>query len=704
MIQVLLTVDIMIYMKQSNIFPVLALTLLLGINTLAAQEIKEKQDTLQTITVTADSSVVRPAGLTQVDLPRMQQMVTALGEGDVIKYIQTVPGIAVGVEGTSSFYVRGGNLGNNVVTVDGVRLYGYGHLLGLTSAFSNDIVGNANFSVGGFSAESYNLLASHIEITTKEPDFKHYNFKFGVSNFMVSSYASGPIKNQKLAFEVAARVSPLSWEYKIGKDWIDDKLDIFNNLSASVYDVFAKISYKPGKRHTINASFFYSLDNFGYGEIDVSSYDKMRWHNIIGNLEWKCRLSNNWNVKTNFSFNHYKSGQTQERVLEGVYNKLTVKSLIQEMTFNTLFQHSFSKRWSMKYGLRVTKSTFNPGSSKVDEMRETKNETDNILGNLYTELNYNNADKLKFSLAVRGNYFIGEKGSSDEHKVFDPEVSFSASARLTGWMGIEATFDRLVQYYHTLEGIPLGWSLDMIVPSSKKLRPERGMQYYGGFYFKVAQNHRFSIGAYYKKMENLIHFEKASDFFDQTLSGWKEFIKIGEGKSKGIEFLYQKSGERLNWKAAYTYSKTTRFFPELNDGKVFRAKFDRPHIFNLSADYIILSNAKREYGANLLFSYQSGNLESVKSGHYPSMIPGIDITLDYYGGLNNLRLDYYMRVDIGAYAKWKRPKATHNLQVGIYNLTNRHNIFSLYYDEKEDIWKKVYVFPIMPSISYKVEF
>ena len=152
----------MIYMKQSNIFPVLALTLLLGINTLAAQEIKEKQDTLQTITVTADSSVVRPAGLTQVDLPRMQQMVTALGEGDVIKYIQTVPGIAVGVEGTSSFYVRGGNLGNNVVTVDGVRLYGYGHLLGLTSAFSNDIVGNANFSVGGFSAESYNLLASHI--------------------------------------------------------------------------------------------------------------------------------------------------------------------------------------------------------------------------------------------------------------------------------------------------------------------------------------------------------------------------------------------------------------------------------------------------------------------------------------------------------------------------------------------------------------
>lgn len=106
----------------------------------------------------------------------------------------------------------------------------------------------------------------------------------------------------------------------------------------------------------------------------------------------------------------------------------------------------------------------------------------------------------------------------------------------------------------------------------------------------------------------------------------------------------------------------------------------------------------------MLFNFQSGNLESVKSGFYPNIVPGYDFVLDYYSGFNNIRLEDYLRIDLGTYAKWKNKKNTHNLQVGIYNVTNRHNIFSLYYDSDEKIWKKVYVFPIMPSISYKIEF
>lgn len=115
----------------------------------AAQEIKELRDTLREAVVTAEALKARPAGLTRVDLHQTRQMVTAMGESDVIKYIQTLPGISSGVEGTTSFYVRGGNLGNNVVTLDGVRLYGYGHLLGITTVFPSNIVDNVDFNVGG---------------------------------------------------------------------------------------------------------------------------------------------------------------------------------------------------------------------------------------------------------------------------------------------------------------------------------------------------------------------------------------------------------------------------------------------------------------------------------------------------------------------------------------------------------------------------
>ena len=674
---------------------------------LNAQDVKERNYTLQSITVIADTSIVRPTGIVKVDMPIMQHMVTALGEGDVIKYIQTMPGIAAGVEGTSSFYVRGGNLGNNVVTMDGVRIYGYGHLLGITSAFSNDIVGNANFNVGGFSAESYNLLASHIDITTKEPNLKASSYKLGINNFMLSGYASAPIINDTLAFEVSARISPLTLEYKIGQGWLENKLDLFDDLKAGVYDFFGKLTYRPHKKHTINTSFFYSADDFGYGDINISSYDKMCWNNMIGYLEWIYNISDTWKAKTNLSYNNYVSGQTQERILLDKYNKLAVNSSIEEYSLNTSCIHFFAGRWNLKLGARVTKSSFNPGALKeYDEsyVSTFDHATDNFLSNLYTELKYHDTDKLRLALVVRGNYFIGEQDKHDEYKGFDPEISFSASTRITNWMGIEATFDKLVQYYHTLEGIPLGWSMDMIVPTSKKLEPERGIQYYGGLYFKMAKQHRFSIGAYYKELDNLIYFEKASEFFGQTLSAWKEFVEIGEGKSKGIEFLYMKSGKKLNCKIAYTYSKTTRYFPQLNDGITFKAKFDRPHILNVTADYMYFNSANKEYGANLLMSYQSGNMETVQSGTYPSLIPGYDFDLDYYSGFNNMRLEYFMRVDIGAYVKWKRAKMSHNLQVGIYNLTNRHNIFSLYYDSDTDVWKKVYVFPIMPSISYRVVF
>ena len=669
----------------------------------------ERKDTLQTIIVTADSLVVRPTGVLKVDLPQMQHMVSVLGEGDVIKYIQTMPGVSAGVDGTSSFYVRGGNIGNNVVTIDGVRLYGYGHLLGITSAFSNDIVGRADFIVGGFGAESYNLLASHIDIITKEPNFKEFESKLGVSNFMVSGYASAPIKKDKLAFEVVARVSPIPLWYEIGKGMLEDKSQYFKNLKAGVYDIYGKLTYKHSNVHTINSSIFYSLDKFGYGDMDVSSFDRMDWHNIVGNIEWLCNISPKWSVKTNISYNNYKSSQTQERVLDDIYNKLLIKSSIEEISINSSFKYLISDKFDLKIGVRGTRSTFNPGSSQVYKSiptanNDVNNKTKNYLLNLYSELKYNNKDKFRFSLSVRGNYFVGEKGGSDQYNGIDPEISLSAGVKLTRWMGIEATFDKLVQYYHTLEGIPLGWSMDMIVPSSQKIHPERGIQYYGGLYFKIARDHRFSVGAYYKKMENLIYFEKASEFFNQSMSGWKEFIKIGEGNSEGVEFLYQKSGKRLNYKIAYTLSKTTRLFPELNKGKEFRAKFDRPHVLNATADYLFYTKGAKEYGANVLISYQSGNMESVKSGTYPSQIPGFDISLDYYSGFNNKRLEDYMRVDVGAYAKWKRPRVTHNLQLGIYNLTNKHNIFSLYYDSDEDEWKKVYLFPILPSISYSVEF
>ncbi len=675
------------------------------------QNLKSLDDTLKTITVVADTLKSRPAGLVRINAADTRRMVTALGEGDVIKYIQTLPGISTGVESSSSFYVRGGNLGNNVVTLDGVRLYGYGHLLGITSVFPNSIVQDVTFNVGGFPAESSNLLASHIAIHTKEGNFTEAQGEASISNFIVGGFATAPIVKEKVSFVAAARVSPLKWEYSLGKGILEKHTKAFNEVEAGVYDLFGKVTYKIDGNHKVYGEVFYSMDDFGYGNEKGTAYDRMKWHNFIGNVRWDWKMNEKSTLNASLSYNSYGSGQNQEKTLEGTYNRLGVESQISEAVANVSYSVRWGRGWKVSLGARGTLSDFAPGSSKIygddgkDEGKRKANESSNSLVTAYGELEYRKGDKWHLMLAARGNRFAYNSGKVDEYSVTNPEVSASGSVLLTKWMGVEATYDNLVQYYHTLEGIPLGWSLDMIVPSSRGIGPEKSVQYYGGMFFKYRQ-HRLSLGVYYKELDDIIYFSEATDFFGSQLGSWKSFIEVGKGTSKGVEVLYEKGGERLTYKAAYTWSRTDRTFEEVNEGRTFLAKYDRPHVLNLQADYLFTKGEKREIGANMLFTLQSGNMESVKSATYIGHLPGWDkdIVLDYYSGINNLRLKDYIRLDIGIYAKFKREKVTHNVKAGIYNVMNRHNHFSLYYDNEDAEWKQVYIFPMMPSLNWMVEF
>ncbi len=676
----------------------------------AAQEIKELRDTLREAVVTAEALKARPAGLTRVDLHQTRQMVTAMGESDVIKYIQTLPGISSGVEGTTSFYVRGGNLGNNVVTLDGVRLYGYGHLLGITTVFPSNIVDNVDFNVGGFDAESSNLLASHIKVSTKEGNFNSVEAEGSISNFIISGYASAPIIKEKLAITASARISPVNLEYNMFESLLEKNNAMFEDVEGNVYDLFAKVSYKPAKNHFISGSVFYSKDDFGYGDYDNGSFDNLGWNNFVANLQWKYSLlDDRLRISASASYNDYSSNQRQEKELSGVYNELTIKSLIKETSATVVADGVLTNNGLLtaKIGARYNGSEFNPGSSRVygeESSMADINKTKNSLTTIFGQLRYGR-DRWHLMAAARYNIFRGDKNGAD-YKVSKPEISVSGGLMITDWMKLEATYDRLEQFYHTLEGIPLGWSVDMIVPSNGKVEPENSSQIYAGLAFSF-NDHTFSIGGYTKDLDNIIYFEKASEFFSSAASRWSDFIQTGKGTSYGIETLYEKRGERLNYKIAYTYSKTDRTFDGVNRGETFLAKYDRPHVLNVTGDYVFRRSEKNEMGVNLQFTYQSGNMETVKSGTYIAHLPGweYDIEVDWYSGkINNYRMPAYTRLDIGWWGTFYGKRLTHTVKAGIYNVFNRHNHFSLYYDNDERDWKQVYLFPIMPSLSYTISF
>ena len=653
-------------------------------------------DTLETAYAVADQvRMVQQVGLRSLDLKASRRIISVAGEGDVLKMVQTMPGIAAGSEGSSAFYVRGGNLGHNAVTLDGVRLFGYSHLLGLTTAFPNSIIKDVDFTVGGFGGDSYNMLASHTSVRTKDGNFSHLEGEGSVSNFILGGYVSAPLVKDVLSVVASARMSPLV----VG----------INGYKVGVYDAFGKLTWRVGSRQTIRGSVFYSSDSFSYPT--ETGNESMGWGNLIGNLEWSYDLDTNRELSMQFSLNHYQNEQRRDLIFGGTYNELGMYSDIGELAAHLKYRAWQESGLSYQFGVRLSDMSYKPGSTKVlgAEAQGVVQPmlAQSLFANAYGEVRYDRKNKVNLLLAGRLNYYQNkdQKLRTLSYWRLNPEFSFSGRYFIAPWLGIEATYDYLTQYHHTLEGVPLGWSLDLLIPADLPFRPETSQQAYLGLLTCLGQ-HSLSLGAYYKTMQDLVYFSEPTLFFGSGTTQWVESIKTGSGTSKGIEFLYQKVGQTFNYHLAYTYSRTDRHFEEVNKGVPFYAKYDRPHVLNLTMDYLFWEEEHRKVGANLFFTYQSGHLESVKSAHYDGILPGTDhrVDLDYYEGINNFRLKDFMRLDVGCYAVFEKPRVTHKLNLGIYNVMNRHNIFSIFYDTEDDLWKSVSLFPIMPSISYQVSF
>ncbi len=673
----------------------------------------EVRDTLRGSMVVGVKCGAREAGTRLVKLDDFKNMVAATGEADVVKYIQTLPGVSTGGEGSSAFYVRGGNIGSNLLTLDGVPLYGSSHLLGFTSVYSPDIISDAVFQVGGFTSEEGNLTASHVKLSSGDGSFDRFKGRVNASSFLFGGSVSMPVVKDKLAFVGSLRFSPVGLEMRAIKS-LSSALDSIGRPKALVYDAFGKLKWKINNFHSFSFSAFSSIDAYGY-DYGVNSEEHIQWSNLVGNLRYDGSMDDFWKIHGGLSYNRFTNAQGMVKTLGSTDSDLAIRSSIDEVTLQGVANYD-GAAFHFQSGLKGRYARFNPTTSQritggslmmKSETDAGNHATDCLTGTIHMQLEAKKENKYDFRTSGRLNYSrtnrtdVQRKAGS-----FDPEASVLARLNLTRWLGVETTADWTAQYYHTLEGIPLGWSLDIIVPSDNQFGPEKAAQYYAGMFLSTG-NHRLSFGCYTKSMRGLVYFTDATALFSSAAAGWRDKIAIGQGSSKGMEILYEKTGEIMNCRVAYTYSETDRLFPGLNNEESFPAKFHRPHILNVSADYKVSGNASREIALTALFTYQSGHWETVAAGkYYGFLIRETDkVSLDYMTTIHNYEMPAYIRLDLGCRMKYnKNRKCPGTLNVGIYNLLNRHNPFSLTYDTTERTWKQVSIFPIMPSLSWTLEF
>lgn len=670
---------------------------LLGTMSLHAQE-PAVQDTLTPAVKTDSRRMEMTIGRIKTDMEGMRAVISPMGEGDPIRWAQGLPGVTTGADGTTSMYVRGGNAGNNMFTLDGVPVYGYSHILGLTTIVPNDVMENVSLSKGGFDGSENNFTAGHMKIVTKDHVDK-YRTSFAINNFLVSAGTEGYAGN-KLSYILSARVSPLTYEYRAVRKILPEIVGGMDNFNAKVGDLYGKLHFQANEKNALDASFLGSMDSYGF-DTQGDSHDEMSWNNLIGILRYRYRGSIT-DIDITTSVNRYGSSQMQEKTYRGEESALSLKSSLMEYGLKTGFMHRFlDGRFILGEGLNLRRARFAPG-----QVGEDTRISNTMLSTLWFQAEYNIPEKLSAKAVFRANIFRNYNLLVEEarptpyrkrgsHK--DPEYSLSLKWNFMRNVAFEATFDKMMQYYHTLEGLPVGWSLDMVVPTGEKVLPESSLQGSAGFSGHFGA-HEISLGGFYKRMENLIYYKYSQALFNGVLAEWERHVELGNGRSYGMETLYEFQNKDWYARLSYTLSKTTREdFPSFYGGKPFHARFDRRHVLNATAQW---------KGINASFILQSGHWENGAAETYEMPYLGTDPqwTASYFSGINNFQMPTVIRLDLGYQFKFTTGIIGHSVNVGVCNVTNHFNPFMLYFDAVTESWKGMAILPILPNFSWRIEF
>ena len=677
------------------------ISLLILPSAMSAQE-WDRIDTLDAAVKTDSRRVAEALGRMTTSVEGVRRVISPLGEGDPIRWAQGLPGVTTGADGTTAFYVRGGNMGNNLITLDGVPVYGYSHLLGLTTIIPQDAMSESSLLKGGFDGGSSNFTAGHLKITTRDPSRERFRMSAALNNFLASLSLETPI-SEKMSFMLSGRISPLAWEYKAVRGMLPDLLGGFDDFGAGVGDLYGKFRWQTGKRSVLNASFLGSMDGYSFGTvikdetgIRHQNSEKMGWNNMIGIVSWHMDGDRSF-MDFRASVNRYTSSQEQHKYYRGVMNDLTLQSSLTEYMFSFDRTESLFKAFKMDYGTKFRLAEFAPG-----QVASVNNASSSLLGTLYLQGRYDIENMLSVRATVRGHYYRNMKDKVIEiaqEKIragrYDYDASLFLNWKIFRYLSLEATFDRMVQHYHTLEGLPVGWSLDMIVPSSREIVPESALQGNLGFSSEIGK-HTVSAGGFYKQMDDLVYYKYAQSLFSGGMASWEEDVDLGKGTSYGAELMHEYVGKDLYTRVSYTWSKTNRYgFPNVNDGGEFHARFDRRHVLNAVAQW---------KGFSAAVSLQSGHWENGAAETYPMHVPGAEWTADYFSGVNNYHMPTVFRLDLGYMFSFETGKVKHDVNVGLCNATNHFNPFMLYFDAATEGWKMIALLPILPNFSYRISF
>lgn len=659
---------------------------------------------LQEVSVSANRNDdnVNKAQTGAIDIPinAVKGLPALFGERDILKIVQLLPGVQQGQEGTAGFYVRGGNLDQNLILLDEATLYNPNHLFGLFSSFNVNALNGAKLIKGGFPAQYGGRLSSILDITMREGNKKSYHTEAGVGLLSANLTVEGPIQKNKSSFIVSGRHS-----------YINLLLHPLtsNTTSYAFYDLNAKLNYELDARNHLFLSFFKGSDNASYVASNSLDYG-IKFGNASGTLCWNHIYGHGIFSNTSLIYNdyHLQLGTTQSNYYEALYTG------IRDINLKTAFTAVIGNKNTLRFGASYTYHTLYPGaiSAKVPKKGNRVNVSQDSINQQYSKEaalyfgdDYKASTRISLSPGIRVPLFIANK----KNYVF-LEPRLTAKYSIGEHSSVKASYTQMNQFVHLVPNSTASLPADIWLSSNAYIKPESSHQIAVGFFRNFLDNCiEASVELYYKTMDNQVLFKEGTQLLLNT--NIDSQLTFGKGESYGAELMVKKNVGRLTGWISYTLSKTTQQFAALNYGNPFPASFDRRHNLALvasyeltkhwtvSADFVIYSGKPYTLPAGKVIAYSGGSLYD----HY------------YYDytSRNNSRMAVYNRLDISASNK-KNRRIFHKYNferewiIGLYNAYSRNNPYFVYLSvnpaTKQPQATQVSLLPIIPNISYNIKF
>ncbi|GAA4018450.1 TonB-dependent receptor [Hymenobacter fastidiosus] len=677
----------------------------------------------------------------QIPVAQLRKLPALLGEPDVLRAFQLMPGVQAGREGSGALYVRGGSPDQNLTLLDDVPIYYVSHVGGFLSVFDANAISDIRLIKGGFPARYGGRLSSVLDVRLKEGNQQKLSGNAGIGVLATHFSLEGPLKNGKTTFLVSARRGNLDLFSRVASSLSSGGNSV---VGYSFYDASAKVSHQLTPRDQLFAALYLGGDRLfltqkpqtiagPQGELRYRNASNLRYGNALASLRWNRQLTPQLFGNATLAATRFRYANEQTFRLEdlspagklGENSRASFTSGVRDILVKADFDYYPRPAHQVRFGATAVQHAFTPGSNFFTS-RTPATALDTTFGAqrvgaqevaLYGEDEIRLTARLSANVGLRAiRYWVEGQGFGGV------QPRLLATYLVGEHTAVKASYASMQQYLHLLSNNGAGLPTDLWVPATRRVAPQRARQVALGVAHTITGlGVEVSLEAFHKSLRDLIEFREGATFYNSSQNWQDKVVTGGQGRVQGLEVLVQRKTGRLTGWVGYTLARNERQFDQLNQGQWYPYKYDRRH----DGSVVLIYTVRPHITLSMTWTYGTGNALTLAQGNYNVIDQSYGLLsgdasdryvypeAEVYGDKNSYRMRAYHRLDLGATFTKAVRHGERIWRVGAYNAYSRHNPYYIYYSSGENDGyytrgqRRLYqlsLFPILPALSYERSF